>query len=705
MEQNKIFFGKYRIVLDASAMPVELRRSTTGVTCHAQEIESGKDVALELVPAASLKPEAREQIAAEAMAGKQLSHVNIPTLYDFGFEEDDLVYVTEYLDGTTAEAWVTSHGPMPVHAVLNIARQVVSALGAATFHLIVHRSIHPGNLLIVPGQTADGEWPLVKVLNFGRVLPSAFTSGRTSVLDKSAPFASPEQVKNGIVDFRSEIYSLGCTLWSLLTGMSRFNAPREPVAVAQMAPAMKSFGGVPKKIRRLIAEMVSINPDERPLDPVMMTERLQDCLTYVRRRAAIARRFGISTTWQRRRIARASRLPIPMKPLAVAAMLLVLAAMAALLLTKSSRPDSLWKRFTNREPIGMPVGVPEASISPAFPPAGSSAGQGASRTDEVKAGSEMQLINRLEATDSTANNASAAAPAATAAPIVASANNQNSTMSSQEESPNIPANTQIEQSATAASDLPATASADQAAATPSQAESPSSPPNEQTEQSPTSAKDNVPAAETAAAATKPLESEHTEPSAPVATNNIPRAELVEPPTVTEAPNSSTNTHAEQSARVATNNVPRAELVEGPPLKHSPHSSTRTKRRRSAPLTTNKIPRAELVEPPPPAQGPGDLDADFAMASSSSAERQNAANTVGSKSHRNSREVTKSPNESNKRTATISNAKIRAEGDGAVVQLPGGAVHARFVGTTPDGKWLLALPSHKVLAVPPPPDFP
>src|SRR2546428_3114474 len=167
MEENKIFFGKYRIVLDASGMPVELLRSATGVNCQAQEIESDKDVALELIPAASLKPEAREQIEAEAMAAKQLSHVNIPTLYDFGFEEDDLVYVTEYFDGTTAEAWVRTHGPMPVHAVLNIARQVVSALGAATFHLIVHRSIHPGNLLIVSGQTADGEWPLVKVLNFG----------------------------------------------------------------------------------------------------------------------------------------------------------------------------------------------------------------------------------------------------------------------------------------------------------------------------------------------------------------------------------------------------------------------------------------------------------------------------------------------------------------------------------------------------------
>ena len=188
--ENKIFLGKYRVALDSAGMPVELRRNATGVTCKAQDIESGREVALELVPAPSLDAETREKIEADAVAAKQLNHINIPTLYDFGFDNGDLVYVTEYFDGTTAESWVTTHGPMPVRAVLHVALQVVSALGAAAFHLIMHRAIHPGNLLIVPGQTAEGDWPLVKVLNFGRMAPKISASTeRNGGIDKSAPFA------------------------------------------------------------------------------------------------------------------------------------------------------------------------------------------------------------------------------------------------------------------------------------------------------------------------------------------------------------------------------------------------------------------------------------------------------------------------------------------------------------------------------------
>ena len=80
---------------------------------------------------------------------KQLNHVNIPVLYDFGFDHHDVIYATEFFDGETAESWVTTNGPMPVRVVLRIALQVVSALAAATFQLVMHRAIHPGNILIV----------------------------------------------------------------------------------------------------------------------------------------------------------------------------------------------------------------------------------------------------------------------------------------------------------------------------------------------------------------------------------------------------------------------------------------------------------------------------------------------------------------------------------------------------------------------------
>ena len=177
----------------------------------------------------SLKPAVREQLEAEATAAKKLNHVNIPALYDFGVEDDHLVYVTEDFEGTLAEEWVNAHGPMPVGPVLRIAAQVVSALGAAAFHRIIHHAINPSNLVLVPGQTAEGEWPLIKVLHFVGVAPKfSGTDVAVAAFDKSLHYASPEQLQTGTVDFRSELYSLGCTMWFLLTGAPPRTTPSGP---------------------------------------------------------------------------------------------------------------------------------------------------------------------------------------------------------------------------------------------------------------------------------------------------------------------------------------------------------------------------------------------------------------------------------------------------------------------------------------------
>ncbi len=398
--ENKTFLGKYRAVFDRGGMPVELRRSANGVTCLAHEIETGRDVALELISARRLDPETREKIATDAAAAKEINHANIPILYDFGFDGDDLIYVTEFLEGTTADSWLAMNGPMPMRAVLHIALQIVSALGAAALHSVFHRAIHPGNVLILAGQPADGEWPIIKVLNFGR-MPLKFdgSAKRNRATAQSAPFASPEQVKDGTVDFRAEIYSLGCTLWSLLTGVSSFDAPGEMLDEAPMAAAMKRFRGVPKKIRRLIAEMAAANPDDRPLDPNVITERLQDCLASVERREAFARKIGIPARWQRRRVARPAR-PLTARPFAMATVVLALAALSAAYVTNGSKFTSLLRNLASKEPIGVPVGVTKPSDAPAE----NASVTPAAGNDAALAASEANLVNNLNAAKNPASS-------------------------------------------------------------------------------------------------------------------------------------------------------------------------------------------------------------------------------------------------------------------------------------------------------------
>src|SRR3712207_5863938 len=125
--ESKTYLNRYRIITGPSGLPLRVVGGAGERTYKAEDISSGEAVALELMPAGGLHPELLRQLEAEAVAAKQINHINIPKLYDFGFENDHLVYASELFDGTTAEAWVTAQGPMAVGPVLRIAQQVVGA--------------------------------------------------------------------------------------------------------------------------------------------------------------------------------------------------------------------------------------------------------------------------------------------------------------------------------------------------------------------------------------------------------------------------------------------------------------------------------------------------------------------------------------------------------------------------------------------------
>jgi serine/threonine-protein kinase len=372
--EHKVFLGKYRIAPDeialATAEPANASAAVamerTGRTYHGEEIDSGRDVTVEVVPAASVKPAVRAKLEEEAAEARQINHINIPALYDFGIQDGQLVYVTEYFDGTSTEEWVNAHGPMPTGAALRIALQVMGAMGAAAFRKISHHAINPGNLMLVPGQTPEGDWPLVKVLHFIGVAP-AFVGGDMSVaaFDKSTHYASPEQLQGGAVDFRSEIYSLGATMWFLLTGAPPLIAPKGPLATqpATIGLAVDKLKGMPKRMRRLLAQMLSVDPAGRPQDALAVYRQIQDCAAQLERRESMARRFGVPFVSGRNST---SLLPgrrrFLTKMVALAAVVIMLVTVASVSLATYLRHQRVRQA---EEPIGVPIGVPDANASAA----------------------------------------------------------------------------------------------------------------------------------------------------------------------------------------------------------------------------------------------------------------------------------------------------------------------------------------------------
>src|SRR5712691_6297212 len=356
MEQTT-FFEHYRVCDNQDGSPVS--RSGAAINYKAIDTRSHEPVMLQLIPVATVDQTKREQFEQRARTAQKLDHVNIAKIFAVGVEHEYFGLVSEYLEGETVDAWIVAHGPMPADAVLRVGLQAVRAIAAAAFFGLTHRAIQPSNLMIVPGQSPDGGWPFVKLLNFGLAgleLHSEGSEARELAPSIAPQFASPEQLLDHEIDFRSQIYSLGATMCFLLTGAV-------PLAVSGMKARLRTrrlpeLRRAPRALRSLLVHMLRENPENRPQDPVAFESELRDCLTKIERRQAIGRQLGIplaAVISQKPKKPREPKTPLAQVSrgfLAFALLLLAATALGAYLF-----PDAipLWHRTAKM------VGVPDAS--------------------------------------------------------------------------------------------------------------------------------------------------------------------------------------------------------------------------------------------------------------------------------------------------------------------------------------------------------
>jgi serine/threonine protein kinase len=367
--EDKVFLEHYRLRTNADESLREVSRTGAAINYKAIDVRSSEPVALQLVPLASVEPASLVQFRERARSVQKLDHVNIAKLFAVGVEHEYIALVSEYVEGETADSWIVAHGPMTADAVLRIGIQVVRALDAAAFFSLTHRAIEPSNIMIVPGRTDDGGWPLVKLLNFGLAgleSHSESVEARELAPPIAPQFASPEQLQNRALDFRSEIYSLGATMCFLLTGAvplapdgrrARFRARRLP-----------ELRRAPRALRNLLAYMLQENPGQRPQDPVLFEQEIRKCLTKVERRQAIRRKLGMPIPAVIPRPASKESKPLPTPAMQIlhgalvfAAILLMGVAVAAFLLPKGTIPFLHVSHAPDK--IGVPVGVPDAAAT------------------------------------------------------------------------------------------------------------------------------------------------------------------------------------------------------------------------------------------------------------------------------------------------------------------------------------------------------
>jgi tetratricopeptide (TPR) repeat protein len=283
-QDDTVTFQHYRVLRRDDGHLWELGRGAMGVTYKAIDTNLESFVALKVINALFLDNEsARERFIREARAAAQLRHRNVASVYHLGHDSQSFFYAMEFIDGETLEHLVKRTGPQPWQVALPIALQVARALMAAHEKRLVHRDIKPANIMLV--DEVD-ESAVVKLIDFG--LAKSMVEGSGSLVNLSGSgflgtplYASPEQCDEIAPDIRSDIYSVGVTLWYVLTSKPPFVGSLGKVFSQHLhspPPFERLPADVPEAVRALLGRMLAKERAERPQTPAELRREIETCL-------------------------------------------------------------------------------------------------------------------------------------------------------------------------------------------------------------------------------------------------------------------------------------------------------------------------------------------------------------------------------------------------------------------------------------------
>jgi serine/threonine protein kinase len=277
--------GQYRI-LD------QLGRGGMGRVFKAEHRTMKRVVALKVLAAKLLQSErARALFLREVQAAAQLVHPNVVTAFDANEEDGRYFLVLEYVDGPNLDQLVRKRGPLPVGLACDYIKQTAHGLQAAHGLGMVHRDIKPANLLVQRRSLHDHAPGLIKISDFGLARLQAPRSNavehagtiltQQNMVMGTPDFLSPEQARDlHRVDIRSDLYSLGCTFFYLLTGRAPFSGGTALEKLlrhsAEGPPSIAQFrSDVPAAVRDIVLRLLSKDAEDRYQTPTELAAALE----------------------------------------------------------------------------------------------------------------------------------------------------------------------------------------------------------------------------------------------------------------------------------------------------------------------------------------------------------------------------------------------------------------------------------------------
>jgi serine/threonine protein kinase len=252
-----------------------LGKGGMGFVFHAEDATLRRPVALKVMKP-DMEGQARgcERFLREARAMASIKHDSLVTVFQVGHERNVVYLAMELLDGDSLEDWIEKSRRPKLSTVVRIAREIAEGLAAIHSAGLVHRDLKPANLWMEP----NGR---VKILDFGL---ARFVNDNDGLTQSGAilgtpSFMSPEQARGRPVDFRSDLFSLGCVLYNLCTGKSPFHSNNVTAALTALAvdtptPLRERNAAIPEELSELVEQLLVKDPSRRPASAAEIAERL-----------------------------------------------------------------------------------------------------------------------------------------------------------------------------------------------------------------------------------------------------------------------------------------------------------------------------------------------------------------------------------------------------------------------------------------------
>jgi len=259
----------------------EIGRGAMGIVYLGRDTAINRQVAIKAIPLASEfsdteLAEARVRFFREAETAGRLNHPNIVTIYDVG-EEHGLAYIAmEYLKGRHLSEFATSNTLLEPRKVLDLIGRTAQALGFAHKQQVVHRDIKPANIMYDPSTD------VLKITDFGIARLTGTGTTRTGIVLGTPSFMSPEQLEGRTVTGHSDLFSLGVSLFQLLTGQLPFAADSMTGLMQQIAeaphPPLRAFRpDLPACVESIVDRALAKNPEARFESGGQMAAALDEC--------------------------------------------------------------------------------------------------------------------------------------------------------------------------------------------------------------------------------------------------------------------------------------------------------------------------------------------------------------------------------------------------------------------------------------------